>query len=110
MLNVANAFSLNMISGNCNLSVVEMNRDQARVLFGSGLRCVEFLSFVGHAATAEILSNELGVQIDARRASLSLAHRDQVLVCQYAGPRLPEGTTVLPDGASFRYFLVTVCI
>jgi hypothetical protein len=42
------------------------------------------------------------------RANVSLAAGDRVLVGQYSGPRLPEGTTTLPEGATIKWLVVTV--
>lgn len=63
-------------------------------------------SAVGHADTAVLLTSELGVEIPYARTSLTDVRR--ALVCQYTGPRLPEGTKVLPEGAGFRYLLIEV--
>ena len=65
------------------------------------------ISAVGHAQTAEIASNWLGKLIAFNR--LSLAVKDcQLLIVQYKGPRLPEGATKVPEGATFELILATV--
>jgi len=40
--------------------------------------------------------------------SVNLTEQDQLLVAQYKGSRLPEGTTTLPEGASITYALLNV--
>lgn len=59
-------------------------------------------SVVGHADTAAILG------VPFNRVTLKLHKDDTLIVAQYDGPRLPEGTTTLPDGASFRWFIINI--
>ncbi len=60
-------------------------------------------SVVGHADTANLLTSLLGCDVEMRRVSLSLRPGDEMVVAQFDGPRLPEGATSLPEGASIRW-------
>ena len=99
---ILNAFSLNMIGGNADISVREVSRAIAAIL-ASG--CT---SAVGHADTAAVFSNVLGVEIPCNRATVALKDGDAALVGQYSGPRLPEGATTLPEGAAIKWLVVGV--
>ena len=67
-------------------------------------------SIVGHADTALLLTSLLEQTVEMRRVSTSLSLGDELLVAQYNGPRLPEGATSLPEGASLRWIHVIVTI
>lgn len=67
----------------------------------------EAVSVIGHPDTAKILSGILGFDVPFNRAGIKLNEGDVLYVAQYKGPRLPEGATVLPEGASFQF--VEVC-
>jgi hypothetical protein len=67
-----------------------------------------FVSAIGHADTASIVSADLGIAVPCNRVSLSLKEGDALILAQYKGVRLPEGTTVLPEGAEIVYYYVTV--
>ena len=71
-------------------------------------RCGGAESAVGHPDTAAIFSRLLGREVEHARRHVVLAPGDAVIVGQYAGPRLPEGATSLPEGGRFSWFLVTV--
>ena len=60
------------------------------------------VSAIGHQDTA----NVLGVQMN--RVNVSLASGDVAYVAQLVGGRLPEGSTTLPDGFTFKFVKVTV--
>ena len=97
-----NAFSLNMIVGNADIVVREITRAVAASL---ALACT---SAVGHADTAAVFSNVLGVTVPCNRATVALKEGDVALVGQYSGPRLPEGATTLPEGATIKWLTVGV--
>lgn len=59
-------------------------------------------SAIGHQDTA----NVLGVPMN--RVNVHLAKGDIAYVAQLQGGRLPEGSTKLPDGFSFKFVKVTV--
>lgn len=59
-------------------------------------------SAVGHADTAAVLGVEMN------RVNVSLKKGDVCFVAQLQGGRLPEGSTILPSGFSFKFIKVTV--
>jgi hypothetical protein len=67
-----------------------------------------FYSAVGHETTAALFSRLLGRYVLARKSRPRLAPGDVLLVGQYSGPRLPEGATELPEGATIRWLLVHI--
>lgn len=103
MVYIGNAFSLNMV----DLSPEGLIFSVKEVDPGTFLLEKEVMSVVGHQDTAALFSKLLGMEVAFNRTTLSLNPGDQLLVGQYSGPRLPEGTTTLPDGASVKWILVT---
>jgi len=100
---ITNAFSLNMIYGfPAIFTVVEVSIEQAAE-YASYAN-----SYVGHKDTAVVFSNILGVQILENRSSFLLDRGEGLLVGQYTGPRLPEGATKLPQGASIHWLVVSL--
>ena len=97
-----NAFSLNMLAGNADVHVREVSLDTARNL---AKVCG---SAVGHADTAAVFADVLGIDVPCNRVSVSLKEGDVALVGQYSGPRLPEGCSTLPEGATIRWVVVGV--
>jgi hypothetical protein len=77
--------------------------EQARAMLMNG-----FVSAVGHADTALLFSNTLGVDVRPNRISVSFTEGEQALLGQYSGPRLPEGASVLPEGAKITWIRVEV--
>lgn len=109
---VTNAFSLGMLGdvglwADKRIAVRRLADDEARRLLEvcseAGYRLV---SGVGHADTARIFTGILGTEVPMNRVSLDLSGLDLILVGQYSGPRLPEGTTTLPEGATIKWFTV----
>ena len=99
---ILNAFSLNMIVGDADIAVREITKDVAASL------AANCQSAVGHADTAAVFSSVLGVEIPCNRATVALKDGDVALVGQYSGPRLPEGATSLPEGATIKWVVVGV--
>ena len=97
-----NAFSLNMLDKDANVLVREVSLETARSLAKIAT------SAVGHADTAAVFADVLGVPVPCNRVGVSLGHRDMALVGQYSGLRLPEGATTLPEGATIRWLVVDV--
>lgn len=66
---------------------------------------------VGHADTAAVVNQMLGINIPHSRAGIRLRPGDTLLVAQLVakdgGPyRLPEGSTKLPEDATIEWWLV----
>lgn len=88
-----NAFSLQMVDVPCSVCFEEVDA------LPDGL-----VSAIGHQDTA----NVLGVPMN--RINVHLSKGDVAYVAQLQGGRLPEGSTTLPDGFSFKFIKVTVGI
>ena len=103
MVKFANAFSLSMLGDvtTTRLIVRKLSKEEVKLILGQG-----FESYVGHLDTANVLSNEFGLDVQYSREKLLLGKDDVVIVAQYMGARLPEGITQLPEGATFNYYLV----
>lgn len=86
-----NAFSLQMVDFPCEIKFEEVDQ------LPEGLT-----SAVGHQDTA----NVLGVPLN--RCNVHLNQGDVAYVAQLQGGRLPEGSTTLPEGFSFKFIKVTV--
>lgn len=102
---ISNAFSLNMLAAKpvCLAKVQRCTLEEAQGLVKGGVD-----SAVGHADTAALFSTLLGVDVPCARRTVELAEMVSMLVGQYKGPRLPEGTSVLPEGAVVEWLLVTL--
>ncbi|MBA0167851.1 STIV orfB116 family protein [Pectobacterium sp. CFBP8739] len=104
---INNVFTLGMLKNPADASCVRfvhLSKKDAACWVQKGV----WHSVVGHEDTAAITSKELGAVIPFNRQTLLIEKGDEVLVTQYIGPRLPEGSTQLPDGAKFEYFLVLI--
>jgi hypothetical protein len=102
---VTNAISLNMIPPDVQSGGIifrHITLDEARRLVRTADTIV---SAIGHADTARVIGQQLGIELLPDRRNVVLGD-ELMLVCQYVGPRLPEGATELPSGARIEYFLV----
>ena len=67
-----------------------------------------WVSAVGHADTAKLISLFSGVEVEFNRVSVPVLEvGDEHLLALYQGPRLPEGATHLPEGATLSPYLLT---
>lgn len=107
MIYVTNAFSLNMLGQLAEGTSVGIAPITAAAV-KSALRVVKYRSIVGHADAAALLSGCVKHPIAFNRESVTLSPGDVVIVGQYSGPRLPEGATTLPEGATITWLKVTV--
>lgn len=101
---LVNAFSVNMIPAGGSISFTLVSKEEAKSIIAEG----DFVSAIGHVDTMAVVNSELGTSFEANRVSVVLNSGDSCLLAQYIGPRLPEGTTELPEGAEIRYFTVDV--
>lgn len=105
---LANAFSCGMIARGSygaayGADIRGITLAKAKELVSKG-----FQSVVGHSDTAKMLEGILGLPVAFNRVSVQLDEGDVAVIAQYDGPRLAEGTTVLPEGAQFRWFIVEI--
>lgn len=100
---LCNAFSLQMLSAYpANVQINEVGLEDVIEIRD------QLISAIGHADTSAVLSSLLGFSVPTARVNVSLKSGDKIVVAQYVGGRLPEGATVLPEGASFRFLVVSV--
>lgn len=88
---ILNAFSLQMVDVPCNVHFEEVDE------LPDGLT-----SAIGHADTAHVLGYE------PNRVNVHLSKGDVAYIAQLQGGRLPEGSTTLPDGFTFKFIKVNV--
>jgi Domain of unknown function (DUF1874) len=101
---VCNAFSLNMMSALvADIKMIQITPAEAKDFLDVGVE-----SCVGHADTAAVFSQQLGVEIPVARVTVDLTSNETIIVGQYSGPRLPEGATALPEGAAIKWFMIHV--
>mgnify|MGYP001028647096 CR=1 FL=1 len=86
-----NAFSLQMLKGDATVRFTEVDS------LPEGLT-----SAIGHADTARVLG------VPMNRVNVTLQKGDVAYVAQLQGGRLPEGSTTLPEGFTFKYVKVEV--
>lgn len=110
---ICNAFSLSMLDRNQQSSFEGVRTprpiDEGTVIeFVEAIRAGHFSyeSAVGHADTAKLFENLLGLAIPPNRVSVRLDNHTRAIVGQYVGPRLPEGATTLPEGSSIEWWIV----
>ena len=88
-----NAVSLQMLPSTCTVRFEEISELPNRDLLESA---------IGHADTAAVLG------VAYNRINVHLTSGDVAYVAQLQGGRLPEGSTTLPEGFSFKFIRVTV--
>ena len=98
MIYVSNAFSLNMLEYHSSKLVITQI---SKKVFEKPLQG-EYTSAVGHEQIAELLN------VPYNRITLKVKKGDVLYVAQYSGPRLPEGATELPDGATIIYYHIVL--
>jgi hypothetical protein len=107
---LCNAFSLSMLDWATQGLPVECGapRTPCPISLGEAQAIArrQFESAVGHADTAAVFAAVLGTAVAASRITVRLLPGDVALVGQYVGPRLPEGATALPEGATIEWWLV----
>lgn len=115
MIYICNSFSLSMLDAwrledaesmtQISVTPVENPRTwlaEAEELHGKAV------SAVGHADTAALFSDILCRSIEFNRVSIKLDESTELLVGQLCGPRPPEGSTTLPEGATIKWLAVTI--
>jgi hypothetical protein len=103
---VSNAFSLNMLALDDGPEVLDITSTTLDLVLEEIEEAGGFASIVGHADTAAILSEQLGMDVSCNRTTYLLEADTLLFVGQYKGPRLPEGTKTLPEGAKIEWVQV----
>lgn len=101
---ISNAFSLQMLDWSTYPININIRPIHPRDV-GGNLLIDGFESCIGHSDTAKVISNILGIEIPCHRKSVKLHHGDVLYVAQFMGGRLPEGTTMLPEGITIQFFV-----
>ena len=126
---IANSFSLNMIHSFPAIPVIgEVTLAEVRAAVTTGMLDTgegygnwllsDVIGGIGHADTAAIVDASLGIfhcdtenrkvfdtqATTSGRITVTLTPSDVLYVAQYRGPRLPEGTTVLPEGSTIQWY------
>lgn len=104
MLYLGNAFSLQMLDTTVasTVSIKPMAIDD--------VKSAGFVSVVGHADTAAVLTDMLGKDVACNRASIKLTPQDTLIVAQVIGGRLPAGAAKLPDGFKMTFLKVNITV
>ena len=90
-----NAFSLQMVDLPCSVRLTEVSKEDVFWNF-------ELISAIGHADTAAVLG------VECSRINVKLHIGETAFVAQLQGGRLPEGSTTLPEGFSFKFIKVEI--
>ena len=96
---LTNAFSIQMLQRGGVVRFEEIDATEVPA---------DVVSAVGHADTANVLTNMLGFEVPVNRAFVTLDEDTELYVAQLLGGRLPEGATTLPEGFQFKFFRVTL--
>ena len=99
---LGNAFSLQMLDVSVAHTLVVTPVTIEEVV------AADFVSVVGHADTANVLTSMLGREVAMNRTSVKLDTDTVLYVAQIVGGRLPEGATTLPEGFQLSFLKVTL--
>lgn len=101
---ILNAISGNMLDlqGSGDLAWHGLSLEQVKKLLASG----NWVSALGHDDIALLLSEMTGFHLTKNRITNKLNIGDRAILAQYSGPRLEEGATKLPDGATILFALI----
>lgn len=98
---ITNAFSINMINETKILRFIPVSVEQTIAHFDGS----PVVSAIGHKDTAAVVSSVLGIEIPENRINVKIPP-EGIIVAQYSGPRLEEGSTSLPAGAKITFWWV----
>ncbi len=89
--------------------------ERARAELGRSHDAIEIVPAVGHEDTARLIAQALGLDLSQVHARVTLRlqgaprarnDREIAIIGAYVGPRLPEGCTQLPEGATIEWWMV----
>ncbi len=104
MLIFSDAVSLQVLDGDCDISIRNINVEVVKDI----LKNRPFLSGVSHPETASFLSKFLGVEIPCNKIDMNLITGDNFIVAQAIGGQLSEDATTLPEGVTIKFIMVTI--
>ncbi len=128
MLYIVNSFSINMIADdlldfplypepiydgeNRCLRFKKLSAEELKEKILGNIFCFRVRNAIGHSELDNLVRTHIrelcGVELEpGERLTVKLRYRDQALVAQYRGPRLPEGATSLPEGAEIEYWSIS---
>ena len=96
---LVNAFSIQMLQKGGLVRFEEIDATEVPA---------DVVSAIGHADTANVLTNMLGFPVSMNRINVILDENTELYVAQLIGRRLPEGSTTLPEGFTFKFYRVTM--
>jgi len=94
-----------MLTPPATVKVVEASEDEVRRILSS-----QFVSAIGHEATAKIVTSRIGVSVQVNRISIQLKPSDILVVFQLL-TRLPEGKILTEDEmkqVQAKWYVVTL--
>lgn len=113
MLYIGSTYSLATVNnlGDYQIKEISLTPDEARQVIE---RSTEWVSGVGNGNADTVISElkrylEMGLNIEIpfNQISMPLGEEDELLLAKYIGPRLPEVSTTLPEGAEIQFKLLT---
>ncbi len=102
---LTNAFSAGMLLTPAIVEFREMTLEQVKRLLSMG-----FVSAVGHASTASLLTQLLGLEVQTNRVNVQLKFMDRAVIFQLQS-RLEEGKVLTEDELKqikYKFILATV--
>ena len=115
---MTNAFSLNMIDIRLlvDIRIVPLADWQAAQICSVAHHKGVLINAVGHSDTDCVIRNLLASAWASnakdlpigQRLSVEMTEATTLIVAQYKGPRLPEGATSLPEGATIEFLQVQI--
>ena len=109
MLYICNVFTIAMAPQGGTLRFRRITSTEAANIIGTTeIDSAPIVQAVGHEQTAKLANADLGSDlVKFNRISVRLESGDELMICQYVGPRLPEGATTLPAGAELVWYYAT---
>jgi hypothetical protein len=105
MIYLSSAFSLNMIGEEEFPVVVDISEISEAEACAIGTHAE---NIIGHPDMASLVGEIFEMPLKVNRESVRAAWGDMFIVAQYRGPRLPAGSTTLPENAEIRFYKVFV--
>lgn len=105
MIYLGNSFSIQMVEVGEGLDI---NISPISIEDICAITSENWKSVIGHKDTANVVSSDLGIEVEYNREFITLSEDDTLIVAQVEGGRLPEGCTELPVNYILNYYKVEV--